>query len=368
MNPSTEEGFIRHNRMKRVINTGALILFLIAAGVNSGCACRNDNPDQLMTPEPGQIWIQPVGSPAAPVWGHKNGIRVGLAPLPGPRGLLRIYTPYLGHKEEKMINFIALEPVPKGEKHRGFSELEMSALDGVRGKRFWSADDSLSDKPLPADSPAHGVVREINGMQTLTVFIFSEDFNNGAKVYVRLRFYENRPYEVELTAYAQKDSRELDHFILTATMGNFARLRTLYLDNDVKSSLQLWPDYRESAFAPHDFTPVDAMIKDKHGAAYFIAAPDEERPQDAEYAPGTKDHWKYYGKKGTQYWRKEVPRPGLQGLVNGRFTYWASESPIPGGISFENFELKEPFVNGATYIFGVTPLSPDEFIAKIRQE
>ena len=40
--------------------------------------------------------------------------------------------------------------------------------------------------------------------------------------------------------------------------------------------------------------------------------------------------------------------------VNGRFVYWGSKRPIPGGISFENFELREPFRSGQTFIFGIT--------------
>ena len=32
------------------------------------------------------------------------------------------------------------------------------------------------------------------------------------------------------------------------------------------------------------------------------------------------------------------PSNELEGVVNGRYTYWASKSPIPGGIAYENFE------------------------------
>ena len=52
-------------------------------------------------------------------------------------------------------------------------------------------------------------------------------------------------------------------------------------------------------------------------------------------------------------------------VVNQQMTvpvYWASNSPIPGGISFENFELKTPYRQGDSFVFGITPLSPEEFI------
>lgn len=35
--------------------------------------------------------------------------------------------------------------------------------------------------------------------------------------------------------------------------------------------------------------------------------------------------------------------------------YWVSQSLIPGGIAFENFELVEPFRDGTTFWFGVIP-------------
>ena len=115
-----------------------------------------------------------------------------------------------------------------------------------------------------------------------------------------------------------------------------------------------------------DITPLNAMIKNQSGGAFFIASPDEVSPQKAVYASDTNDHWKY-GKNATQYWYCPEPTSRLEGLVNGRYTYWASHSPIPGGISFENFELNEPFSNGAKYVFGVSPLAPNQFIEEVTE-
>ena len=55
------------------------------------------------------------------------------------------------------------------------------------------------------------------------------------------------------------------------------------------------------------------------------------------------------------------------GLVSGRYCYWASEAPIPGGISYENFELLEPFRQGATFVFGIEPVEPEVMIRKIKK-
>src|SRR5690554_4283912 len=145
-------------------------------------SCQAENQlewEHMSEPIENGNWIQPSSDfPSQPVWGHVDGIRVGLSPMPGPRGLIRIYTPYLGHKDGKMVNFLALEPIVKGQEMRSFSELEMSGLDGVRGKRFWSAVDSLSVVPQPIEHPVPGKIEEEGDRETLTVFVFSEPFES----------------------------------------------------------------------------------------------------------------------------------------------------------------------------------------------
>jgi hypothetical protein len=77
--------------------------------------------------------------------------------------------------------------------------------------------------------------------------------------------------------------------------------------------------------------------------------------------PGS-ELWHYAGCKVTQYWAREAGAFGddLQVVVNGRYTYWRSARPIPGGIAFENFEMQERFHDGQTFIFGITRRTPPE--------
>jgi hypothetical protein len=340
-----------------VSTLAALLLFLLP------CSTLAASWEDLAKPEPHGRWVQPVeGKPALAVWGHAEGLRVGLPPLPGPRGLLRIYTPYLGQDETSVFNFIAVEPIPKGHTERGFSELEMSDLDGVQGKRLWSADTPQGATPSLEGWPARGVIETTNGLETLTVYVFVEPFQNGAKVYLRLRFRSDRPYEAGVSTFLQEESVELEHCIVTATMGNYARLRNLYLSDGVQSSLALWPNHRGDGFTPHARFSIERLIRTAAGDALFIAAPNEPEPEKAKYDPGTAFWWFYRGKIATQYWRRAQPSPDLAGWVNGRSTYWASQHSIPGGVAFENFELVEPFIQGAEYRFGVTPQTPEEFI------
>jgi hypothetical protein len=141
-------------------------------------------------------------------------------------------------------------------------------------------------------------------------------------------------------------------------MGNYARLRTLRLRDGTRSALELWPAFSGDGFAPHVCFGLDDLIVTPEGDALFVATPNEEHPEDAAYATHTPFDWRYYGDSAVQSWRSEDPHLLMRGCVNGRTEYWASRSPIPGGIAFENFELIEPFREGATFWFGVTPTGP----------
>jgi hypothetical protein len=302
-------------------------------------------------------WLRPADADlAVPRWGHAEGLQVGISPLPGPRGLLRVYAPYLGQPDPVMINFIAIEPIPQGEVERGLSELEHSQLDDVRGKRIWSADDLEDRTPRSPERAARGRITTIEGVEGLQVFILVEPFENGADVAVRLTFRADRPHEVGIATYAHASSVDLEHCIATATMGNYARLRKLHLADRVVHANDLWPGYEGNDFAPHRRFALSELTRASDGEAIVTATPDEASPQSAEYAEGTRRHWHYQGRLARQSWRVVDPGARLQALVNGRRVYWGSRSPIPGGVSFENFELVAPFKQGGEFWFGVEPM------------
>ncbi len=302
-------------------------------------------------------WLRPaaVDGPCEPRWGHPEGMQLGLHPLSGPRGLLRLYTPYLGQPRDRLLNFIAVEPIPAGSTERGYSELERSRLDDVPGLRMWSTDDPDDARPRDPSDPARGVVSVVDGVEALTVDVVVEPFADGADVRVRAVFRADRPHEISVAAYRREGSAELTACILTATMGNWARLRTLRLASGEASAGELWPDYTDVHFAPHARFGLDRLARDD-GAATVSAVPDEAAPHLAEYAAGTNEGWHFVGVPAVQTWRADDPDPALVAQVNGRFTYWMSAAPIPGGIAFENFELVEPFRQGRAFTFSAEPL------------
>ncbi|WP_205678823.1 glycoside hydrolase family 71/99-like protein [Aquisphaera insulae] len=308
----------------------------------------------LSPPEEDGPFLRPAsGIAAEPTWGIKGGIAVGLWPNRGPRGLIRIYTPYLGQPRLTPMNFVAIEPIVGAA--RGLSELEPSRLDpGMPGKAMWSAD-RLQDATSPHDPsrPARGVVGEEDGHRSLRVFFGVEPFNHGARPIVEVAFREDRPHEVAFRVFAAEGSATMRSCILTATMGNYARLRVLSLKDRLVTAASIYHPFRPivAGFAAHrEWTLDELSLRD--GRAIVAAAPDEADPTHATYDRDVHRGWHYRGDVATQYWSAPA-RAALVARVNARETYWASTAKIPGGVAFENLELEAPFESGQEFRFGI---------------
>lgn len=302
-------------------------------------------------------WIRSGMNTDRWIWGIQGHLTWGLAPPTGkpddgPRGLIRIRYPVLPDGQEDLLNFIAVEPIVDGRKH--YSELEPSQLDDLRGKRFWVA--SPPDPAVRDDAWQAGRwTRCETGVESLEVRVQVERFLNGAHVWLTITQRSDLPDELQLTVHAHPDSAPLDYCILTATMGNKARTRHLWLKDRVVSSLDLYPDYREAAFTDHRLFPLDQLYRTAAGDVLVAITTDEAAPWAIEPFP-RRTHWYYGGVPVIQYWRKPAGhwRDDLHVAVNARYTYWMSKQPIPGGISYENFELRERFYEGQRFHFGIT--------------
>ncbi len=273
-----------------------------------------------------------------------------------PRGLIRLGYPVLAEKRYDLINFVAIEPIVRGR--RGFSELEHSQLDGLDGKRIWAEN---AGRGATTNAAQGGLRKRTDGQEELEVRLQVERFENGAHVRLVILQRSDRPDEIELSVFQEPDSAPLDYCILTATMGNMTRTRLLWLKDQVVSSLRVYQDYKETGFAPHRQYPLSRLHRTADGGVLVAVSNDEEDPAAVFPFPNS-ELWHYAGSKVTQFWARPARafRDDLQVVVNGRYTYWRTARPLPGGIAFENFELRERFCDGQKSVFGITRRTPQE--------
>jgi hypothetical protein len=196
-------------------------------------------------------------------------------------------------------------------------------------------------------------------VEQLTVLLRVESFENGAHVRLVARQRSDRPDELELEVRTEADSAPLEYCILTATMGNKARTRLLWLRDAIVSSFELYPNYTNRGFAPPAVFPLNRLHRTAAGDVVVALTNDE--PEPATTAPQPRSpFWRYLGVPVTQYWRKPAGafQNDLHVAVNARYTYYMSSRPLPGGIAFENFEMRERFYDGQTFTFGITGKKP----------
>ena len=187
-----------------------------------------------------------------------------------------------------------------------------------------------------------------------------EKFDNGAHVYLVVTQRSDAPDEIELTLHAEPDSKPTQYVMLSATMGNKARTRLLWLADGPRSTKQLYPDFSGDGFAGPRSSGSGSSIGRPTATSLVAMTTDEANPAATKVAD--MDGWYYGGQKVTQYWRKSKGTYGndLQAAVNARCFYWGMQLPIPGGAAFENFEMREPFRDGQRIRFGVTRKTPAE--------
>jgi len=304
-------------------------------------------------------FIMPRSAEDPPLWGIDDGIVVGLHPAVvgfarqqkgGPRGLLRIG--FVRDGQVFFINFLALSPVTH-DRRRGMSELDLSPTDNRPGMlidvyppEFHEQYARWGERPPPSVETAARVTGEEAGRRTLELVLRYERFDNGAEPYLVVKLSEARPREVEFSFYTEPGSAPLRMCVLSSTFGNLTRQRDLYLADGIVNAGKLWPDYRGNNFARAVTFSLEKLAVNRRGDVVFAARPDEENPwEDGAYP---------HPLVLTQYFRKPAAqvRDDLQGLVNGRFAFWRTTTPVPGGLSFENVALVEGFRQGAILVFG----------------
>jgi hypothetical protein len=333
-------------------------------------------------------WIKPVNEKSPAVWGIHNGIVIGLWPYAiesakeemggGPRGLIRVGYEFMGHVD--MINFIAIEPVVNGNME--FSEISPSRVDDKWGKFMWASDNENAGQFYPS-AITRGVISHPDprhpDVEQLSVYVFMEQFLNGAHPYFKISIRSDHPEELCFEIFNDKNSAVMERCALTATMGNYSRLRLLYLKNKVVDSRKLYNNFDGIDFTEKEEYPANELMTDSNDNYIVLAESDEgfsslsSWPQQPAYY--SRWSWRYRPFcKFTQYWRTEKNQAdtSLRVRVNGRAKYWSGGSNnksdyinVPGGVAFENFEMREKYFSGQKFYFGLSRKTPSEIVPQI---
>ncbi len=347
-----------------------LTVLLLAAGCATAGPGRPEPHSGAVEPTVGGYgyagdFITPQKDSDAPIWGVRNGIVVGIPPARigfgrngGPRGLIRV-----GFEENGklyFINFLADAPITT-DGRVGQSELDASPYDRQPGIRIFAYPSEFvnrynywRDRELPRI--VHVATIKPAGIAAVMDMVFRyEKFPNGAQPYFVVAFRADRPREVAFFAYREPGSAELKRNVLSSTFGNLTRCRQAFLRDRVVDSRELWPRYRGYDFAPIQPFYLPELRRNRAGDVVFAVRPNEERPWEG--------HSNYpHPYRMTQYWR--VPRDSfddtLGGWVNGRYMFWKTSYPVPGGISYENVGVASAFKEGQLQIFGYHLGDPEE--------
>lgn len=340
----------------------------------------------LFTATAGQAqWIRPEDHYSPAVWGIRNGIVVSIWPYGvegepgtfggGPRGLLRIGLQSAAGFH--LLNFIAIEPMVNGKIE--YSEVSPSGIDQQWGKLLWASDDSTQRTGFFPTAISRGTISHPDpakpDVEELSVFLHMEKFQHGAHPFLQLLFRSDRPLEVGIRVYNHAGSATMDRCAITATMGNYARLRWLYLNKKKIESDKLYKGFNGIDFVEKEAYKRDQLIKTANGSWLAAAATNENFASLAAW-PQTPDYqrrvsWRYRLPFALmQYWRRDASAdPSLKVRVNGRAKYWAGGTNdaskyinIPGGVAFENFEMQENYQPGQTFYFGFHTGTLDQLI------
>lgn len=330
-------------------------------------------------------WIRPQSAYDHPQWGIKNGVVIGLWATPmeepgaaatgGPRGLFRVG--FHSNGKINQMNFIAVEPVVDGKIE--YSEISPSIVDGHWGKLMWAGSTATDDGYLPFAATT-GVITHPDPsdpqVEELSFYVFMERFHSGAHPYFKVSIRSDRPQEIAFEVFHRSGSSSMQRCTLTATMGNYARLRKLHLKDQVVNSRELYKGFEGIDFIEKDPYPLETLYRTAEGDVLAVMETDESLAQLMDWPESeaylAQQSWRYRPSyKVVQYWRKDAEDhdPSLRVRVNGRAKYWAVASEneedyvaIPGGPSFENFELRENYRPGQKVYFGISRLTAEEVL------
>lgn len=123
-------------------------------------------------------------------------------------------------------------------------------------------------------------------MQALQFYIYVERYENGARPMLEVTFRQDRPQEIGFRVFSAPGSAKMGSCILTATMGNYARLRHLWLKDKVVEAKPLFGKYKPNhlGFAPYERFDLESLIT-KEDDVIVPAMSNEDKPANVMVDP-----------------------------------------------------------------------------------
>ncbi|MHC1605311.1 MAG: hypothetical protein ACXQTP_05015 [Candidatus Methanofastidiosia archaeon] len=356
---------------KRIMKITVIITIFLLVTLIFSFRLNKERPQEL---SPETKWLLPEDFNNQPAWGIKNGIIISTWPADlggigggGPKGLFRIHKH--GSKGLGWVNFISVDPIT--DLGNGWSEGESILFVPNPYERQNNPEQIITTK-LPSDyNNIATITCPEPGVEQLNILFGIQEFNNKAKVYLTVHIRDDRPEEIEFRIFKHDNTTKIEMVRLSSTAGNFNHLRLLWLKDNVVDSKELYKEYQKQMtpkpgtkfswknsimlFGPVTTFEYDTLQKDSQGNLIVAIT---RNLDDVE------DYWNEYFTryKLTQYFKKYRGYYTEKSFVsvNARYVFWHTLTPIPGGISYENFELNEPFHQGQRLWFGATEKTPEE--------
>jgi len=367
--------------LNKLINA-VFLLVVLTPFILCGCTPRNAGIP-INTGNDTSTWVYPESDSGNPVWGIENGIAFGIQkdgkpPFMdnAPKGTWAPGLLYIMWADDKgkthFFNYIGFTLLSS----RGFEQSEPSRTDffaenigyidklDILRKHYGESSQEYKDYVNIDSTPPEGLSKAatIDGNVMTVVFRLSEFEKNDTSIYVIVKVNKNRPREIEILAHNMfSETRPLKYLHLSSTAGSLARLRNLFIKNEVVNSKELFKGTKPGplCFYALKIFSLERLPIDSQGIISVYAGNDEVGEWIGEFGSKTAP---FYGRpKFYQYWRKYpgTYRGDLKVTVNGRDRYFSGYvnpcgKEIHGGIVYENFDMAEEYHEGQTFWFGYT--------------
>ncbi len=366
--------------------SAVLVLVVIISFMICGCAPYNAG-GQITTGSDKSPWICPEPDSENPIWGVKDGIAFGVQkngrpPLMdnAPQGTWAPGLLYIMWTDDDgrthFFNYIGFTLLSS----RGFEQSEPSRtkffadnigyidkLNTVRSQYGESSREYRDHVNLDSTPPVElSEAATIVGNVMTVVFRLSEFQKNDTSVYVIVKINKSRPREIEISSQNMfPQTRPLKYLHVSATAGSLARLRNLWLKNEIVNSKELFEGMKPGPMCFYElkFFGLQRLPLDSQRGITVYADNDETGEWVGEFGSQTAP---FYGRpKFYQYWRKYpgTYREDLKVTVNGRDYYFGGYlnpcgNEIHGGTVYENFDMAEEYYEGQSFWFGYTYVLP----------